>query len=161
MAMYIMTKITLGIGAVMLIGSVIAMVVGGGSFMSDFVDNPDGTEKWTGTSPTTYEGDFEPLSMYLVFVENDATVDGDADNEFVPCEEFDECEYYEWLGYTYVGDIKVMTEGAYEVKFTGEGDVMIRAQNLDLGGAMAIDLGFWSFCCSFCVLGLGLIFVFG
>ena len=42
--MHIATKITLGAGAVLLIGSVLAMVVGGGSFIGDLAENPDGTE---------------------------------------------------------------------------------------------------------------------
>lgn len=163
--MHIMTKITLGVGVVMLIGSIVAMVAGGGSFMGDFVENPTGTEKWTGTSPTTYEGNFEMMGIYYVFVEEGETVDvelvgGDVDSRFIPCEENNDCEYYEWAGYTYVGDISVMTEGTWEVKFTGDGDVMIREQIIDIGGAMAVGLGFWGACCSICVLGLGVIFIF-
>ena len=163
--MHIMTKITLGVGVVMLIGSIVALVAGGGSFMGDMVENPNGTEKWTGTSPTTYEGDFEMLSIFPVFVEEGATIDvelvnGDAENRFIPCEENDDCDYYEWAGYTYVGDISVMTDGTWEVKFTGDGDVMIREQTIDLGGLMAVGLGFWGACCSLCVLGLGIIFIF-
>jgi len=162
--MRILTKITLGVGVVMLIGSIVAIIAGGGSFMDDFVENPNGTEKWSGTSPTTYQGDFEMMSMYYVFVEKGAEVDvelvgGDADNRFIPCEEND-CEYHEWAGYTYVGDISVMTEGSWEVKCTGDGDVMIREQIIDIGGAMAVGLGFWGACCSICVLGLGVIFIF-
>lgn len=149
----------------MLIGSIVAMIAGGGSFMGDMVENPTGTEKWTGTSPTTYEGDFEMMAIYYVFVEEGEAVDvelvgGDADSRFIPCEENNDCEYYEWAGYTYVGDISVMTEGTWEVKFTGDGDVMIREQPLDLGGLMAVGFGFWGACCSFCVLGLGVIFIF-
>lgn len=163
--MHVLTKITLGVGVVMLIGSIVAMVAGGGSFMGDIVENPTGTEKWTGTSPTTYEGNFEMIGIYYVFVEEGETVDvelvgGDADSRFIPCEENNDCEYYEWAGYTYVGDISVMTEGTWEVKFTGDGDVMIREQTIDLGGAMAFGLGFWGLCCSVCVLGLGVIFIF-
>jgi len=163
--MHVLTKITLGVGVVMLIGSIVAMVAGGGSFMGDIVENPTGTEKWTGTSPTTYEGNFEMIGIYYVFVEEGETVDvelvgGDADNRFIPCEENNDCEYYEWAGYTYVGGISVITEGTWEVKFTGDGDVMIREQTIDLGGAMAFGLGFWGLCCSVCVLGLGVIFIF-
>ena len=73
--MHIMTKITLGVGVVMLIGSIVSMVAGGGSFMGELVENPTGTEKWTGTSPTTYEGDFETMTLYYVFVEEGKTVD--------------------------------------------------------------------------------------
>ncbi len=163
--MHIMTKITLGVGALMLVGSIIAMVLGGGSFFNDFTENPNGTEKWSGTSPTTYEGDFELMGIYYVFVEDGATVDielvgGDSDNRFIPCEEKRDCDFYDWAGYTYVGDISVMTEGTWEVAFTGNGDVMIREQVIDLGGMMAMGFGFWGICCSICVLGLGIIFIF-
>lgn len=163
--MHIMTKITLGIGSLMLIGSIIAMVVGGGSFFNDFAENPNGIEKWSGTSPTTYEGDFEMMSIYYVFVEDGATVDvelvgGDSDSRFIPCEENRDCDFYEWAGYTYVGDISVMTEGTWEVAFTGNGDVMIREQVIDFSGMMAMGFGFWGTCCSICVLGLGIIFIF-
>jgi len=163
--MHIMTKLTLGAGAVLLIGSIIAIVVGGGSFFNDFAENPNGTEKWSGTSPTNYEGNFEVMSIYYVFVENGATVDvevvdGDYDSRFIPCEENNDCDFYEWAGYTYVGDININTQGTWVVEFTGNGNVMIREQTIDLGGVMAMGLGFWGFCCSFCVLGLGIIFIF-
>lgn len=163
--MHIMTKITLGVGTVLLIGSIIAMVVGGGSFFDDFAENPNGIEKWSGTSPTTYEGDFEVMSIYYVFVEDGATVDvelvgGDSNSRFIPCGENGDCNFYEWAGYTYVGDISVMTEGTWEVEFTGNGDVMIREQVIDFSGIMAMGLGFWGTCCSICVLGLGVIFIF-
>lgn len=163
-----MTKITLGVGTVLLIGSIIAMVIGGGSLfnnLNDLAENPNGTEKWSGTSPTTYEGHFEMFSMYNVFVENGSAVDvelvnGDADNRFIPCEEDLSCEFIELAGFTYVGDISVIVDGTYEVKFTGNGDVMVREQTIDIGGVMAMGIGVWGFCCSFCVIGLGVVFIF-
>ena len=105
------------------------------------------------------------MSMYYVFVEDGATVDvelvdGDADSRFIPCAEDQSCNLIDWAGYTYVGDISVYTEGTWEVTFTGDGDVMIREQTIDIGGVMAMGLGFWGFCCSFCVIGLGVIFIF-
>ena len=163
--MHIATKITLAIGIVLLIGSGVAIVVGGGSFMGDFVENPAGTEKWNGTSPTTYEGEFEMMSIYYVFVEDGSTVDvelldGDTDSQFIPCAEDASCGYIEWAGYTYLGDISVFVDGTWEVKFTGNGDVMIREQIVDVGGLLGAAGGFAGFCCSFCVLGLGVIFIF-
>jgi len=141
------------------------MVVGGGSFMGDFVDNPSGTEKWTGSSPTTYEGEFQMMGIYYVFVEDGSTVDvelvgGDQNSRFIPCAEAQSCEYFSWAGYTYVGDISVYADGTWEVAFTGNGDVMIREQTIDVGGMFGAIGGFAGICCSFCVLGLGVIFIF-
>ncbi|MBT4059618.1 MAG: hypothetical protein HOE69_04850 [Euryarchaeota archaeon] len=163
--MHIATKITLGAGAVLLIGSVLAMVVGGGSFIGDLAENPDGTELWNGTSPTTYEGNFEYSNYYIVFTEEGSDVEievlnGNEDNRFMPCEEDDSCDYYSLPGYTYVGDIYILNGGVWEVEFTGNGGVIINELTIDIGGAMAMGLGFWGFCCSFCVLGLGIIFIF-
>ena len=168
--MRILTKITLGVGVVMLIGSIVAIIAGGGSFMGDLVENPNGVHKWNGTAPTTYEGDFSALSLYYIFAEDDSTlngtsinvtlVDDDENNSFIPCEDNEECDFYEYAGYTYLGRILVMTDGIWEVEFSGEGEVMIREQELDLGGLMAMGLGFWGACCSICVLGLGVIFIF-
>ena len=167
MTMHIMTKITLGVGAVMLIGSVIAIVVGGGSFLGDFVENPNGTEKWSGTSPTTYTGDFEWDTVYYVFVEGGVTeeievsvIDGDADNRFHPCEEDSSCDVISLRGYTYLGDIVVIDGGTYEVEFTGNGEVTIRELKMDISGFAAGGIGLGAFCCSFCVLGLGIVFIF-
>ena len=167
--MHIMTKITLGVGVVMLIGSVIAMAVGGGSFVSDFVENPNGTEKWSGTSPTTYSGDFDWGTMYFVFVDNEAAaqteievdvVNGNANNLFEPCENDSSCELYALTGYTYVGSITIIDSGTYDIQFTGNGEVTIRELEMDVSGLFAGGIGLMSFCCSFCVLGLGIIFIF-
>ena len=167
--MHIMTKITLGVGVVMLIGSVIAMAVGGGSFVSDFVENPNGTEKWSGTSPTTYSGDFDWGTMYFVFVDNEAAaqteievdvVNGNANNLFEPCENDSSCELYALTGYTYVGSITIIDSGTYDIQFTGNGEVTIRELKMDVSGLFAGGIGLMSFCCSFCVIGLGVIFIF-
>jgi hypothetical protein len=163
--MHIVTKITLGLGVILLIGSVVVMFVGGGSTFSDFAENPSGSEKWTGTSPTTYEGEFEMMAIYYVFAEDGATVevelvDGDADSRFIPCADDQSCDFIEWAGFTYLGDISVFVDGTWEVKFTGDGDVMIREQVIDVGGMLSMLGGFTGFCCSFCVLGLGVIFIF-
>jgi hypothetical protein len=163
--MHIMTKITLGVGTVLLIGSIIAIVVGGGSLFSDLAENPDGTELWNGTSPTTYEGDFQFDSYYSVFIEEGADVqievlNGNDDNRFMPCEEDQSCDLYSLAGYTYVGDINILDDGIWEVEFTGNGDVMIKELTIDIGSFMAMGLGLWGFCCSFCLIGLGIVFIF-
>lgn len=164
--MHIMTKITLGLGVALLIGSVILAVAGGGSTVSDLAENPNGVEVWSGTAPDTYQGNFDVMGSYFVFVEDGETVNvdlvgGDLDNRFIPCEEEpNDCEYYDWPGHTYVGQIVVYVPGTWEVEFSGTGGVVISEQIVDIGGAMSILGGMVGFCCSFCVIGLGVIFIF-
>ena len=164
--MHIMTKITLGFGVALLIGSVILAVAGGGSTVSDLAENPNGVEVWSGTAPDTYEGNFEIMNTYPVFVEEGKTVDvtvvgGDGDNRFIPCEEEpNDCGYYDWPGHTYVGQVSVYTPGTWEVEFSGTGSVVVTEMAVDIGGVMSIFGGMMGFCCSFCVIGLGVIFIF-
>lgn len=164
--MHIMTKITLGFGVALLIGSVILAVAGGGSTVSDLAENPNGVEVWSGTAPDTYEGNFEIMNTYPVFVEEGKTVDvtvvgGDGDNRFIPCEEEpNDCDYYNWPGHTYVGQVSVYTPGTWGVEFSGTGSVVVTEMAVDIGGVMSIFGGMMGFCCSFCVIGLGVIFIF-
>ncbi|MDC3291055.1 hypothetical protein OAV27_01015 [Euryarchaeota archaeon] len=161
-----MTKITLGFGVALLIGSVILAVAGGGSTVSDLAENPNGVEVWSGTAPDTYEGNFEIMNTYPVFVEEGKTVDvtvvgGDGDNRFIPCEEEpNDCDYYDWPGHTYVGQVSVYTPGTWGVEFSGTGSVVVTEMAVDIGGVMSIFGGMMGFCCSFCVIGLGVIFIF-
>ncbi len=163
--MHIATKITLGLGVALLIGSVILAVAGGGSTVTELAENPNGFEVWSGTAPDSYEGNFEIMNSYFVFVEDVETVNvtlvgGDEDNRFIPCEEGSNCDYYDWAGHTYVGRIVVFTPGTWEVEFNGTGGVVLTEQDVDLGGALSIFGGIVGFCCSFCVIGLGVIFIF-
>ena len=164
--MHIMTKVTLGLGVALLIGSVILAVIGGGSTVADLAENPNGVEVWSGTAPDTYEGNFEVMNSYFVFVEDGETVDitlvgGDVDNRFIPCEEEpNDCDWYDWAGHTYVGQIVVFTPGTWEVELNGTGGVVLTEQVVDIGGVMSIFGGMVGFCCSFCVIGLGVIFIF-
>jgi hypothetical protein len=164
--MHIMTKVTLGLGVALLIGSVILAVAGGGSTVADLAENPNGVEVWSGTAPDTYEGNFEVMNTYPVFVEEGASVDvtlvgGDVDNRFIPCEEEpNDCDYYDWPGHTYVGQVSVYTPGTWEVEFSGTGTVVVTEMAVDIGGVMSILGGMVGFCCSFCVIGLGVIFIF-
>jgi len=98
-------------------------------------------------------------------VEDGATVDvsvvgGGADNHFIPCSEYSSCDLYDWPGHTYVGDISVYTAGDWEIEFTGDGDVVITESIIDMGSALSITGGFGGICCSFCIIGLGVIFIF-
>ena len=164
--MHIMTKLTLGAGVALLIGSIILAVLGGGSTVSDLAENPNGVEVWSGTAPDTYEGNFEMVNTYLIFVEDESTVEvtvveGDEENRFIPCEEEpNDCDYYDWPGHTYVGQVSVYTPGTWGVEFNGTGSVVVTEMAVDIGGVMSIFGGMMGFCCSFCVIGLGIIFIF-
>jgi hypothetical protein len=87
-------------------------------------------------------------------------VGGDETSGFTLCEEKNQCDIYSWPGYTYLGDILVMYNAPWEVEFSGDGDVMIREQQLNMGGFLSGFAGCFGICCSILVLGLGLIFVF-
>ena len=161
-----MTKLTLGAGVALLIGSIILAVLGGGSTVSELAENPNGVEVWSGTAPDTYQGNFEIVNTYLIFVEDESSVEvtvveGDGDNRFIPCEEEpNDCDYYDWPGHTYVGQVSVYTPGTWDVEFNGTGSVVVTEMSVDIGGVMSIFGGMMGFCCSFCVIGLGIIFVF-
>ncbi|MDP6379538.1 MAG: hypothetical protein QF885_07805, partial [Candidatus Thalassarchaeaceae archaeon] len=110
-------------------------------------------------------GEFLFSGIYYVFAEDGANIsvefiDGDETSGFNSCEEDQSCDFVKWAGYTYLGTIAVYDEGTYEVNFTGDGDVMIREMFIDVGGIMTAAGGMGGICCSFCVLGLGIIFIF-
>ena len=112
--MHTVTKITLGIGLLLLIVSAIATSGGFSSFMNEMTEEVEGggTEVWTGQTPATFEGEMNPTSFYPVFVQEGRSVDvelvdGDVNSRFVPCEEDFSCGSFYEPGYTYVGDVIV------------------------------------------------------
>ena len=52
------------------------------------------------------------------------------------------------------------TPGTWGVEFSGTGSVVVTEMAVDIGGVMSIFGGMMGFCCSFCVIGLGVIFIF-
>ncbi len=156
--MHVMTKVTLGIGGVLLLISVAALVIGGVSLdnaLSEDSMNPPGDEYWTGNTPTTFSGELKWDSYYYVFVEEGRSVsveviDGDEYSRFMPCEEDNSCDFFYEPGYTYVGDIYVESSGIWEVKFSGDvvggSDVMIREETIPIDGLMGLGGG----CCGLC-----------
>ena len=169
--MHKVTKITLGVGFVLLIGSIIATFVGWDSFMEnmDKEFEEGNTELWTGKTPGTFEGEMHPTSIYPVFVQEYRSVDvelldGDENSRFVPCEEDYSCESFYEPGYTYVGDVYVSYSDTWRVRFsgdvTGDSDVMIREMSMDVPGIMTLGFGCMGVCFSLLVLGVGVIFVF-
>ncbi|MEC7707051.1 MAG: hypothetical protein VX204_00315 [Candidatus Thermoplasmatota archaeon] len=169
--MHKVTKITLGVGFVLLIVSAIATSGGLRSFIENMDEGFDagGTDLWTGKTPATFEGEMNPTSMYPVFVQEYRSVDvellnGDVNSRFVPCEEDYSCESFYEPGYTYVGDIYVSYSDTWKVRFsgdvTGDSDVMIREISIDVQGFWSFGLGCMGVCLSLLLLGVGVIFAF-
>ena len=76
--MHVMTKLTLGLGTVLFVISVIAFVIGGAeldSALEDFTPNSVGYEYWTGDTSTEFNGELKWSSVYFVFVEEGYEVD--------------------------------------------------------------------------------------
>ena len=170
-AVHKVTKVTLGLGFVLLIVSIIVTSVGWDSFMEnmdeDFVEG--GTEKWAGKTPATFEGELNPTSMYPVFVQEYRSVDvelldGDENSRFVPCEDDYSCGSFYEPGYTYVGGVYVSHSDIWKIQFsgdvTGDSNVMIREMSMDVPGILSFSFGCLGVCFSLGILVLGLIFVF-
>ena len=151
-------KITLILGGLMLVGSIIAIVAGIGS------TDIDGEEVFSGEAPTTWSGDLVWTSTYYIYVEEGSTVsveltDGNIDNYYVPCSEDASCSYYDnRIGYQYVGSLYIMDDRNYTVEFSGEGDVLVI--EIEDEGLMAAGLGMIFCCCSIGILILGVILAF-
>ena len=64
-------KVTLIIGALMLVGSIVAVVVGIGS--TDFEDMVE-QEVFTGEAPTNWDAELQWSSIYFVYVEEGSNV---------------------------------------------------------------------------------------
>jgi len=157
MTMHIMTKLTLGLGAVLFVISGIAFVIGGAEIDSAFGDLDESTvgdeEFWTGDSSSDFNGKLKWDATYYVFVEEGYEVDVDVygSGEFTSCEYWDDCDLYDVIpGYDYIGDIFVDTSGTYEVDFSetqGRNvDVKITEEEVPIGGILGFGVG----CCGIC-----------
>ena len=152
-------KVTLIAGAVMLVGSIIAMIAGFGSID---LDSPE-EQIFTGDAPTEWEVELNYSSIYFVYVEEGSNVSaeivgGNSYNRFIPCSEDFSCQDHNTrVGYTYIGDLSVENNGVYQVEFSGEGEVLVTELEISIGGFMAIGFGFWCGCCSVLILIVGLI----
>ena len=157
MAMHIMTKLTLGLGSVLFLISVIALVMGGAEIDSAFGDLDENTvgdeEFWTGDTSTDFNGELRWDARYYVFVEEGYEVDVDVSGSgyFTSCEYWDDCDLYDVIpGYDYIGDIFVDTSGTYEVDFSetqGRNvDVKITEEEVPIEGILGFGVG----CCGIC-----------
>ena len=144
-------KITLIIGGVMLVGSIIALVAGIGG--TDF----EGEELFSGEAPVTFTEEFEAMAIYNVFVSgSDVSVFANGTNiEFITCQEEMSCAENNRVGYQFAGRLEVLKDGTYEITFDGEGEVLVT--KTEIGGLLAAVGGFWCGCCSVLVLIVGLI----
>ena len=152
-----MTKLTLGLGSVLFLISVIALVMGGAEIDSAFGDLDENTvgdeEFWTGDTSTDFNGELKWEALYYVFVEEGYEVDVDVSGSgyFTSCEEWDDCDLYDVIpGYDYIGDIGVDVSGSYEVDFSetqGRNvDVKITEEDIPVGGILGLGVG----CCGIC-----------
>ena len=151
-----MTKVTLGLGAVLFVISGIAFAIGGAEVDSAFEDvapNSVGDEFWTGDSSSDFNGKLKWDAVYYVFVEEGYEVDVDVSGSgyFESCEYWDDCEFFDVIpGYDYIGDIAVDTSGDYEVDFSEtQGrivDVKITEEDIPVGGLLGLGGG----CCGIC-----------
>ena len=157
MTMHIMTKLTLGLGSVLFLISVIALVMGGAEIDSAFGDLDESTvgdeEFWTGDTSSDFNGKLKWDATYYVFVEEGYEVDVDVygSGQFTSCEYWDDCDLYDVIpGYDYIGDIFVDTSGTYEVDFSetqGRNvDVKITEEEVPIGGILGFGVG----CCGIC-----------
>ena len=155
--MHIMTKLTLGLGSVLFLISVIALVMGGAEIDSAFGDLDENTvgdeEFWTGDTSTDFNGELKWEALYYVFVEEGYEVDVDVSGSgyFTSCEEWDDCDLYDVIpGYDYIGDIGVDVSGSYEVDFSetqGRNvDVKFTEEDIPVGGILGLGVG----CCGIC-----------
>tara|TARA_B100000609_G_C17121546_1_gene385235 strand:+ start:81 stop:689 length:609 start_codon:yes stop_codon:yes gene_type:complete len=152
-----MTKLTLGLGSVLFLISVIALVMGGAEIDSAFGDLDESTvgdeEFWTGDTSSDFNGKLKWDATYYVFVEEGYEVDVDVygSGQFTSCEYWDDCDLYDVIpGYDYIGDIFVDTSGTYEVDFSetqGRNvDVKITEEEVPIGGILGFGVG----CCGIC-----------
>ena len=155
--MHIMTKVILGLGSVLFLISVIAIVMGGAELDSAFGDLEEssvGNEQfWTGDTSTDFNGKLKWDATYYVFVEDGYEIDVDVSGSgyFTSCEEWGDCDLYDVIpGYYYIGDIGVDTTGSYEVDFSetqGRNvDVKITEEEIPVGGILGLGGG----CCGIC-----------
>ena len=164
-----MTKVALGIGATLLLISVAALTIGGASVSNTswFDDDSIGEEYWTGDTSTTFSGELNWDSYYLVFVEEGYEVEieiyegsNGGWSEFTTCEYFDECADYDIIpGYDYIGDFEVENSGDFEIEFTEkEGrsvEILIHEEEVPVEGILGFGVGCCGLFCALLVILIG------
>ena len=173
-------KITLVLGALIALTSIVGMFVAGNSLNMASPDSEDwsGTLLWEGETPATYVDDFKWSVIYNVWVEigseEDIDIevysyeDGTQDKgyRFVSCSELKDCEIYDLDGkidgFVYIGEIVFDDSGAYEISITESNgdnvDIQIREESIT--GTFGILGGFLGCCVAFIVLSIGIVLSF-
>lgn len=172
--MHVMTKVTLGIGGVLLLISAAALAIGGASASdtSWWDDDSIGDEYWTGETSESFSGELIWNAYYLVYVEEGYEVDieiYEGSNGgwgiFSSCKQYDDCEDYDTIpGYDYIGDFEVQFSGDFEIDFTENEsrsvDVMLREEKVPVNSLLGAFGGFCGLCCSLFLLIIGGIMAF-
>lgn len=178
--MHKITKITLVLGALLALTSIVGMFIAGNSLNMASPDSEDwsGTLLWEGDTPSTFVDDFKWSAIYNVWVEigseEDIEIevysyeDGTQDKSyrFVSCSELNDCGIYDLDGkidgFVYIGEIVFDDSGTYEISITesnGE-NVGIQIRGESIIGAFGILGSFVGCCVAFIVLSIGIILSF-
>ena len=153
-------KWTMIIGAIVLVGSMIAMFAGGATIMDNVSEEP--TTQWEGQAPQTVNLVLKPEIIHTVFIEqgSNVTVVTPTDVDFMPCADDGSCDLWLKPGMTYIGDLSVTKKGEYSIEFQGAGDVEVGEIPIDIGAAMSAFIGFCGACCGGLLLVIGIILAF-
>ena len=178
--MHKITKITLVLGALLALTSIVGIFIAGNSMNMASPDSEDwsGTLLWEGDTPSTFVDDFKWSAIYNVWVEIGSEEDieievynyEDGSQEkayrFVSCSELNDCGIYDLDGkidgFVYIGEIVFDDSGTYEISITesnGE-NVGIQIRQESITGAFGILGGFVGCCVAFIVLSIGIVLSF-
>ena len=178
--MHKITKITLVLGALLALTSIVGIFIAGNSMNMASPDSEDwsGTLLWEGDTPSTFVDDFKWSAIYNVWVEIGSEEDieievynyEDGTQEkayrFVSCSELNDCGIYDLDGkidgFVYIGEIVFDDSGTYEISITesnGE-NVGIQIRQESITGAFGILGGFVGCCVAFIVLSIGIVLSF-
>ncbi len=178
--MHKITKITLVLGALLALTSIVGIFIAGNSLNMASPDSEDwsGTLLWEGDTPSTFVDDFKWSAIYNVWVEIGSEEDieievynyEDGSQEkayrFVSCSELNDCGKYDLDGkidgFVYIGEIVFDDSGTYEISITesnGE-NVGIQIRQESITGAFGILGGFVGCCVAFIVLSIGIVLSF-
>ena len=178
--MHKITKITLVLGALLALTSIVGMFIAGNSLNMASPDSEDwsGTLLWEGDTPSTFVDDFKWSAIYNVWVEIGSEEDieievysnedgiQDKSYRFVSCSELNDCGIYDLDGkidgFVYIGEIVFDDSGTYEISITesnGE-NVGIQIRQESITGAFGILGGFVGCCVAFIVLSIGIVLSF-
>ena len=178
--MHKITKITLVLGALLALTSIVGIFIAGNSLNMASPDSEDwsGTLLWEGDTPSIFVDDFKWSAIHNVWVEIGSEEDieievynyEDGSQEkayrFVSCSELNDCGIYDLDGkidgFVYIGEIVFDDSGTYEISITesnGE-NVGIQIRQESITGAFGILGCFVGCCVAFIVLSIGIVLSF-